>query len=401
MNTHARDRPAARRRFALFDYGFRPFFLLAGVHALGAVGLWLWIYAGGWKPLPSLPPQLWHGHEMIYGFVAAAVAGFLLTAVPSWTGARGFAGAPLIGLVILWIAGRVAFVAAPSLPVWLIAALELSFLPALAAMLALPLLRARNRNTPMLLVLGVLWLVDVAFVIAVASANIELAQQALRLAVDFILILITIVGGRIVPAFTANALRQRGIAADVTSRAWLEPWVIATMIAIAIADAVAPDSKLSAALAAVAALAQALRLSAWRGLKSLREPIVWVLHAGYAWLPIGLALKANWLLGGAPWASHWLHAFTMGAFGSMILAVMTRAALGHTGRPLTVVKPIALAYLVLSAAAVVRVFGPAIPTLEYLITVRLAGALWEAAFALYVVVYAPILWSPRLDAKPG
>ena len=385
--------------FALFDYGFRPFFLLAGVYALTAVPLWLWVYSHGAVALPGLPPHLWHGHEMLYGFIVAAIAGFLLTSVPSWTGSRGFAGGPLLLLVALWLAGRVAMTTAAFLPSWLVGVAELSLLPALAVLLAPPLIRSGNRNTPLLAVIGVLWLADVAFFVAMRSADVLLAQRALRLAIDVVLILVTVIGGRIVPAFTANALRRRGETIQLVVRPWLDPLVIALMAAIAIVDIGWPDSLLTGVLAAIAAGAHALRLSGWRVRGTWREPILWVLHLGYAWMPIGLGLKAVWVLTGMTWSAHWLHALTLGTFSTMILAVMTRASLGHTGRPLIVSRTTAASYLFLTAAVAVRVGAPAVA--DYFTSVLVAGALWAVAFALYLAVYAPILWCPRADGKPG
>lgn len=389
------------RRLALFDYGFRPFFLLAGIHALVFVPLWLWIHTHASAPLPVLPPQFWHGHEMIYGFVGAAIAGFLLTAVPSWTGSRGFGGWPLIALSTLWIAGRVAFAAGDALPIWAIAIIELSFLPSLAALLAPPLLRARNRNTRMLAVIGVLWLIDATFIAAMSRQDPLLAQRALHAAVNLVLILVTVIGGRIVPSFTANALRARGAAVAISTRPWLERGLVVVMIAVAIVDAAGANPVASGALAVLAFLAHAWRLAGWQGLKTLREPILWALHIGYAWLPIGFALKALWLLGGVTWAFNWLHAFSMGVFGTMILAVMTRASLGHTGRPLVVSRFIAAAYIVLTAAVMVRTWAAPLQVLGYGQALTVAGALWSAAFALYLLVYTPILMLPRVDGKPG
>ena len=387
--------------FALFQYGFRPFFLLVGLWAVVAVPVWVWLYASGSAPPARLPAFLWHGHEMLFGFVGAAIAGFLLTAVPSWTSSRGYAGAPLILLVLLWVAGRIAPVAAAFWPAWVAGVLELAFLPALAIILAPPLLRTANRNRAMLAVLTVLWLTDVAFIVGMYTEDALLAQRALRLAIDIVLILVTIIGGRIVPAFTANALRRHGETLHVVSRPWLDPLVITSMVAIAIVDAVRPDSMLSGWLAAIAAAAHALRLSGWRGLRTLDEPILWILHIGYAWLPIGLGLKALWLLGEVSWSVHWLHALTTGVFATMILAVTTRATLGHTGRPLVVSRTTSIAYIVLTAAVLVRVFGPAVSGLDYHVTVTVAGALWTLAFLLYLAVYAPILTRPRSDGRPG
>ena len=388
-------------RCALFDYGFRPFFLLCGVYALAIIPVWLFRFAHAATPFGALPAMYWHSHEMLYGFVMAAVAGFLLTAVPSWTGARGFAGRPLMIVVILWILGRAAMSTVGSVPFWLTACAELALLPAILLLLAPPILRSANRNAPLLIVVGVLWLIDVAFLLGLQRGDAALAGGAMRLAIDLVLILVTVIGGRIVPAFTANALRQRGESASTVTYRPLEFAVIAAMIAIAITDVFAPDSLLSGLLASIAALTHAARLSGWRSFRTRGEPILWVLHVGYAWLPVGLALKATALLAGAAWALKWQHALTAGAFATMILAVMTRASLGHTGRPLVVSRAIAAAYLLLTLSAVLRVFGVALFPGSYLWTVTLSGLAWVLCFGIFVVVYAPILWSPRADGKPG
>lgn len=387
--------------FALFAYGFRPFFWAAGAYALLAVVAWLGIYVTGVLPLPSQPAQLWHGHEMLYGFIGAAIAGFLLTAVPSWTGARGFAGVPLVLLAAIWLTGRLAFAAAAVLPLALVAICELAFIPALAFLLAPPLLRARNRNTPLLFVLGAIWLTDVCFLYALMRGDALLARSALLVAIDVILLLITVIGGRIVPVFTANALRGCGLAADIRSSRWTDGIVIGVMVAVVLVDLLAPWHAIAGGIVALAAIAQAWRFMGWRSQRTLNEPLVWSLHLAYAWLPAGLAMKAIHLLTGANWAAHWLHALTIGTAATMILAVMTRAALGHTGRPLVAARPVAIAYVLLCLATLVRVFAPSLATVEYRWTVMAAGALWVAAFALFLMTYTPILMRPRIDARPG
>lgn len=385
----------------LFAYGFRPFFLLAGLFAVLAVPAWLLMYSAGVQPLPDMPPQYWHAHEMVFGFLTAAIAGFLLTAVPSWTGARGFAGLPLVLLSAAWLLGRLAFAMAGTLPAWAVAALDMIFLPALALVLAPPLVRAKNRNTPMLAVLAALWLADGIFLVALFRQDPLLASRVLRVAIDIVLTLVTVIGGRIVPSFTANALRRRGEEVRITSRKWLETLIVPTMVAVILVGAWRPDSTLSGILAAIAAVAHALRLSGWGGFRTRNDAILWVLHVAYAWLPIGFALKAFWLLNGSDWAVHWLHAHAVGALGTMILGVMTRVALGHTGRELHVKPSIAVAYVLLSLGALVRVFAPSIVPTAYLPMLTISGALWTAAFVLFLVVYAPILTSPRVDGKPG
>jgi uncharacterized protein involved in response to NO len=393
--------PEAVNRFALFDYGFRPFFLLAGLYALAIVPVWLYFYVHHGAPFGALPAMYWHSHEMLYGFVVAAVAGFLLTAAPSWTGARGFAGTPLIIVVGLWAAGRIAMSTVGDAPFWVTAVAELALLPALAALLIPPLFRSQNHNTPLLAVLGLLWLIDAAFLVSLRNGDIVLAARTMTLAVDFVLVLVTVIGGRIVPAFTANALRRRGETPDIVSRRWLEIAVIASMVAIALADVFAPNGKLTGLIAALAAVAHAIRLSGWRSFRTGGEPILWVLHVAYAWLPLGLALKACWLLGGVEWAMKWQHALTMGVLATMILAVMTRASLGHTGRPLVVSRVIAVAYVLLTLGVFVRVFGGVLWPERYALAMSIAGLAWVLSFLLYLIVYAPILIGPRADGKPG
>ncbi|MEO8018836.1 MAG: NnrS family protein [Pseudomonadota bacterium] len=388
-------------RLTPFAYGFRPFFFAALIYAPIAVLVWLWMLDSGRAPLPGLPPQLWHGHEMVFGFVGAAIAGFLLTAVPSWTGARGFAGAPLVAVVTAWLLGRLAFAFAAQVPYALLAITELAFLPVLIAMLAPPLLRVRNRNTPLLLVLVVLWACDTLFVHALARADATLASTALRASINVVLLLITVIGGRIVPAFTGNALRAAGVVAPIRTRGWLEVSVITAMVLNVVADAVALAPVTIATIAGIAALAHFIRLAGWQGWRTLGEPIVWVLHLAYAFLPLGLALKAVSLATGAAWAGFWLHSLTAGTIGLMIVAVITRASLGHTGRPLRVSTWISGAYLLLAGAAIVRVFGPALLMPHYSWTLCISGSLWIAGFAILAVGYAPILLQPRVDGKAG
>jgi uncharacterized protein involved in response to NO len=395
------DNAPRERRFALFDYGFRPFFLLAGLYAAALVPIWLYVYAHSATAFGSLPPMYWHAHEMLYGFVGAAIAGFLLTAVPSWTGARGFAGTPLRMLVLAWAAGRIAMATLGVTPFWIVALAELSMLALLAALLLPPLMRSQNRNMPMLAVLGILWLIDAAFLVALKNGDVLLASRAMTLAIDFVLILVTIIGGRIVPAFTANALRRRGEDPDIVIRKGIEIAAIGSMILIAAFDVFAPIGYASAILAAIAAVVHTIRLLGWRSFKARGESILWILHVGYAWLPIGLALKACYLLGGFDWASKWQHALTAGVFGTMILAVMTRASLGHTGRALVVSSVITAAYALLTLGVAVRVLSSVARPEYYVAAVCVAGAAWTLAFALFVVVYAPILIKPRADGKPG
>ncbi|HEV2285536.1 MAG TPA: NnrS family protein [Steroidobacteraceae bacterium] len=386
---------------ALWGYGFRPFFLAAGL--LAALLIPWWAGALVWRiPLGTdWPGILWHGHEMLFGFVAAAIAGFLLTAVPSWTGERGFAGWPLMLLASVWLLGRIAVATASLWPRPLVAVLDLLFLPGLVALVLPPLMRSRNRNTPLLAVLTALWATNAAFYWGLFHGDTALARHALLIGIDIVLLLVTVIGGRIVPAFTGAALKQSGV--TVTLRVWpaLTPLALAAMIAVVLVDMWRPDTPAAGMLAAVTALIQALRLAQWQGMRVIRAPIAWVLHLAYLWLPLGFALKALALLADASFARFYLHALTIGAATTMIVAVMSRAALGHTGRPLVVSRPTVWAYGLLAAAALARVFGPAMLPLPYLGDILLAAALWTVAFLLFLAVYAPILLSPRADGKPG
>jgi uncharacterized protein involved in response to NO len=388
-------------RWVPFAYGFRPFFLLAGIYAAIGMSVWLWAYIAGWSPLPSLPPQLWHSHEMLFGFIAAAVAGFVLTAVPSWTGSRGFAGAPLVVLVMLWLAGRIAFAFFDEIPLDLVILAEVLFLPAVIVTIAPSLFRTRNRNIVLLLVIAAFWAADLVFLHAVRSGDIAAASAALRVGIDVILFLLTIIAGRIVPSFTANALRNQGMEVSLRSSKLIERGVFIAMLAYIAVDVFPADRMLVVTVSAIAAALHFVRMTGWHSLKSRHDPIVWILHIAYLWLPLGLALRAVFLSGGYVWAAFWQHALAAGAAATMILAVMTRASLGHTGRPLVVAPMTTVAYVSLALAIAVRVFGPALLPVSYMTNVVVAACLWVLAFTLFAIVYAPILLGPRVDGKSG
>jgi uncharacterized protein involved in response to NO len=388
-------------RIALFGYGFRPFFLAAGIAATLLVPWWaaslVWAVPLG----TSWPAALWHGHEMLFGFIVAAIAGFLLTAVPSWTGARGITGWPLALLAVLWVLGRVGVSSAEYFSPPLAAGLDLAFLPALAAFMLPPLVRGRNRNTALLAALTALWATNAAFYWGLDHGNPDLARHALLVGVDIVLLLVTVIGGRIIPAFTTAALKQRGLASAVSVSPGMTPLAVIAMLALIGVDFWRPEGVAAGIVALTAAAIQGMRLAQWGSWCTVRKPIVWVLHLAYLWLPVGLALKALALLGNFAFAAFYLHALTIGAAAMMIVAVMTRASLGHTGRPLSVSPPTVCAYSFLATAALVRVFGPLGSALSYTWVILIAASLWTAAFVIFLFVYAPILLSPRADGKAG
>lgn len=382
---------------AILAYGFRPFFLLAGIYAAMAVPVWI-LSLYGYDLLDSTrPTQTWHAHEMIFGFVAAAVAGFLLTAIPSWTGHRGFAGAPLFGLTLLWFSGRVAFTLPLGMSPLMVAMIDLAFVPVLAITILPTLIRSGNRrNLAFIGLLAVLFLANLHFHI-----NGAMTVAPLLLGVNIILMLVTMVAGRIMPSFTAAGLRQRGLDIKIRRYPLLDKALLLTTAAILIVDILSPDTMLAAGLAIITAILYVLQLVHWQGHRTLREPLVWVLHIGYAWLPIALTLKAIWLSGIPIPATSWLHALTAGGFSTMILGVMSRAALGHTGRPLIAPRVMVLGYLLLTIAALIRVFGPILNSNAWLLMLTTAGVFWSLAFTLFVATYGPILCRPRVDGRAG
>lgn len=382
----------------LFAYGFRPNFLAAGMAAALLVPLWVASLAGAATLPVRWPGSLWHGHELLFGFVAAAIGGFLLTAVPSWTGQRGFGGAPLVALAVVWLLGRLAPFAPPAVPDAVVALVDLAYLPAVVALVAPLLFRTRNRNRALLVVLAALTACNAGFHWATARADFASASLALLTTVNLAVLLTTVIGGRIVPAFTNSGLGIPG--AVRPSLPWLERTVITATALVVVVDVLAAGTAAAGAIAALAGAAHAVRAWRWSPLRTTGTPLVWILHLGYAWIPAGLLLKAAAVLGGAPFAAFWLHALTAGALTSMIVAVMTRASLGHTGRELRAAPVTVAAYLLLTAAAATRVFGPA-TGIDYRVLLAAAAALWTAAFAAYLLVYAPILAGPRADGRPG
>ena len=384
----------------LFASGFRPTFLMAGLAALTLIPAWVAVWVFGASLGINWPPTLWHAHEMVFGFVGAAIAGFLLTAVPSWTGHRGFGGPPLMILVAVWLCGRLVVASGASWPAGAVLAVDVGFLVLLAGLLAPPLLRARNRNTPLLFVLALLAMCNIAFHWALMQRDASAASHSLLMAIDIALLMVTVIGGRILPAFTSSGLHASG--SKVTVRAWplMAAAAIGVMVAVALVDLLWPNSRGAGVLAGIAAIIQAIRLAQWRTTATLKQPILWVLHVAYAWLPLGLALKSAALLAGIAGSAFWLHALTIGVLATMVFGVMTRAALGHTGRPV-VARPLTVAaYVLLLLAGVTRVFGLS-TGLNYSLVILLSASLWTSAFAFFLWVYVPILCSPRVDGKSG
>jgi uncharacterized protein involved in response to NO len=386
----------------LLARGFRPFFLLGGLYGCCLLLYWLAILAGLLAAPARVGPNWWHAHEMVFGFVTAAIAGFLLTSVPVWSGTRPVVGWRLAALVGIWLAGRVAIALAGILPAFWVALVDLAFLPCLATAVAVPLVRARQaRNYGFILALGALALANLLSHLEAAGVAQLGGALGSRLAVLFVALLVVVIGGRIVPAFTRNALRRAGRPGEVRSTPWLDRLAAPAVLVVALCEIVAPRSLVGGGAALVAAALLVGRMARWQTLRALYDPLLWSLHLGYIWVALGLAcLAASDLLGVLPWTSG-LHALTAGAFGTMILAVMSRVALGHTGRELAAPPGMPIAYLLVSLGALLRVAGPVAFPQYPLAAVAAAGLLWASAFAIFSAVYIPILCRPRVDGAPG
>jgi uncharacterized protein involved in response to NO len=387
--------PPQPRGWAPFALGFRPFFLAAGMYAVLLMGLWLLMLRGTIVPT-GVSPFVWHGHEMLFGFAVAVIAGFLLTAAQNWTGIRTPSGATLAALFLLWLAGRIGFLI-PGLPALSVAAVDLAFLPVLGLTLAWPIIRAKQlHNYPFPVML-----------LALAAANALVhgptfgwtsgtESLGLRLAAYVVVTMIVMMGGRVIPSFTDNKLNTR-------ARRWktIETLVPAVTLGALIASLVAPTSIVTMLLAAIAAVVHAIRLAGWYTPKYWSVPLLWVLHFGYAWITLGFALLALSAAGVGAAANSALHAFTAGGIGMLTLGMMARVSLGHTGRMLEPARLITLAFVAVSLAAFVRVFLPLVFPDALALGYAVSGVLWMLAFGTFATIYLPILMRPRVDGRKG
>lgn len=398
----ARRQAGAGSSHTLWGRGFRPFFLAVGIYGFLVVAAWTAIWRGG-LPAPGwLSPAWWHGHEMLFGLVAAAIAGFLLTAAPVWTGRPALHGRPLAALVGLWALGRLAMLGAGHLPAGLVAAIDIAFLPLVAGVLVRTLWRTgQRRNYGIVALPGVLALANAAVHAQALGLAEGSAPRALRFTADLVVVLIVVIGGRITPGFTTNALLRLGVDARASSRPWLDRLAVGLVTLLAAVDLVAPRGIASGLVAALAGLAVAARMTGWQTLRTWSDPLVWSLHAGMAWVAMGLLLVAAGDLGRSVSATAGLHALTAGAMGSMILAVMTRVGLGHTGRSLVLPRGAVGIYLLVHAGAAARVLGALAPGPAQSPLLLIGGLLWAAAFGLFAILYGPILLRPRVDGKEG
>jgi uncharacterized protein involved in response to NO len=392
---HVIEEPRApqARRFALWDLGFRPFYLLGSMFAALSIPLWVLQFSGLLGSVYLAGP-IWHAHEMLFGFALAVIVGFLFTAGTNWTRQPTPTGPLLAALAGLWLLGRVLVLTPLS---WSAALVNVAFPLVAAVALAIPFGRARNRRN--------YFFVGLLGLLGLASGLVHLNQlgvvQApawvgLRLGLDIVLFVISVMGGRVIPMFTNNGVPG----AAARRHPLVEKAALGLVLLLAAADAVELTGPVLAGIAAAASLAHAARWALWQPWKTRKMPLVWVLHLAYAWIPIHLALRMGAELGLVA-SSAATHALTVGAMGGLIIGMMTRTARGHTARPLRADRWDTSCYVLVLVAGAARVAVPLLAPGQTLLAVQSSAVLWSAGFALFAVRYWPVLTRARLDGKPG
>lgn len=385
----------------LWVSAFRPFYLLGALYAPLLMAVWAGAYLGAWGvPSSAMPLGLWHGHEMIFGFAAAIITGIVLTALPSWAGTREIHGRPLALLAALWLAGRLAWWAAPSLPPLAVAIADNLLFPAVFVMVAPQLLRAANPLYLLLLpVLVALSGANLAFHAGLGAGDPALAGLGLRAGVYAVIVLYVLKGGVLTPIFTGNALREKGRGAQPPFRLALDVAAVALVVLLAGFDLAAAPLPATGAAALACTFIHAWRVGRWQGWRVADVPLVLVMHLGFAWLIFAFALKAVAALTGFVPETAWLHAFTVGSLGMMMLGLMTRVSLRHTGRPLHLPTAMRVAGVLVFAAALVRL-AASVHELDAWV-VAVAALLWTSAFVIYLSRFGAMLLAPSLARGGG
>lgn len=389
-----------------FQYPFRIFFLSLAAWSLLVIPLWLGTQLNGWKLTSALPLLLWHEHEMIFGLLMPAIAGFLLTAVCVWTQTDRLHGWSLFGLWLVWLAGRVSVTFGGSWPAWLPIVLNLAFTALIFWDVARRVLPKKQwRQVPILIVLLAL-LVTQATVFLASDIRYQLSTLHASLVATCGIMMV--IGGRITPAFSGNWLRKEGRSAEasrIKNPGWLQHLTLGFIIVLTALIAVRAPGMWIAGAAALAAIGCFARIALWRGWYTLQEPMLWILHLSLLWIPLGFVLMVfaqpgPW--GAALWGHNvWSHALGVGAMGGLIIGVMTRVSLGHTGRPLVLPKSQLVGYALIHAGALIRVLTAMKWIGDRPTGLILSGVCWSLAFLIFLIPYAPILSLPRADGKPG
>lgn len=380
-------------RFALWELGFRPFYLLASAFAALSILLWA-LQFSGLLGHAYLAGPVWHAHEMLFGFTLAVIVGFLFTAGRNWANQPTPTGPLLAALAGLWLAGRVLVLTPFG---WAAAAANVAFPLAAAVALAVPFFKARNRRNYFFLGLLALMSVAAGFVHLAQLGITQLpAWAGLQIGLDVVLFILSVMGGRVIPMFTNNGVPG----ATATRHPLVEKAALGSVLALAVADIAGLRGLPLALLAVFACVAHAARWSLWQPWKTGKVPLVWVLHLAYLWVAVHLVLRALAEFGLVA-ASAATHALTVGAVGGLIIGMMTRTARGHTARPLKADRYDTTCYLLVLLSGVVRVVVPLVAPGQTIVAVQCSAALWSAGFGLYAVRYGPVLTRSRLDGKPG
>lgn len=392
------DRKALLTIPPLWRLGFRPFFLGGAVFALIAVAAWAAVLLGvlpAWQPLGGW--LAWHRHEMLFGFAAAIIAGFLLTAVQTWTGRPGVSGKPLMVLSLVWLAARIGWLVGA--PLWLVTVLELTFMPALAFFIGRSLWQVRQkRNYPIIVVLSLLTLADALVMAGIWTGNDAWQRGGALGALWLVAALMGLIGGRVIPFFTQRGL---GRTAQVPAWNWLDNSLLGGTLLAAVLSAVGfglTPHPLVGLLFAALAVGHLIRLWRWYDKDYWGVPLLWSLHLAYLWMTLAPAGMALWNFSPTFNVSLAIHALTVGGVGGLILAMIARVSLGHTGRPLQPPKVMSWAFALLNLGVVARVALVIWWPLEGL---SIAATCWVAAFLLFAWHYGPMFWKPRLDGQPG
>lgn len=379
---------------AFLSYGFRPFFLGAALFAGVAVPVWALLLAG-WADAPfRYAPRDWHVHEMLFGFLPAVITGFLLTAMPNWTDRPPLRGTPLLALVTLWLAGRLT-IAMPWPTPFVAAFIDAGYLAMLAAIVWREIAAGKAWDrAPIGIVISLYAAANILFhVLALRGAETDLPE---RMAVALMMLLLTLIGGRVTPSFTGDYLTERGLPDRLPSFSRYDGLTIVLTVVAALSWVAQPQAMATGGLLISAGLANMVRLARWRGWLTWREPIVLILHVGYGWLALSLLIIGGAILGFGLKPADAVHALTTGAVGAMTMAIMTRASLGHTERPKQADRLTVLIYLLVNLGALLRVFGPTIG-LPTTLMPGTAAAAWSGAYLLFAAVYGPYLIRPGLD----
>lgn len=379
---------------SLLRLAFRPFYIGGALLAALLVPLWVALFFGALPLTPVVSPLLWHAHEMLFGFAVAIIVGFLLTAGKAWTGLPTPRGPALAALAGLWLAARITAVTGPYAAY---AVLDMALLPLVAVILVRVLLRAGNqRNLPLALILALLATANLIFHLAVAGLVTVSAMTPLYAGLALIVMIECVMGGRVIPAFTMSVTPGLKLVAPV----WVERVTLgATALGLAW-WVFAPASVVGLIVLALASVLHVKRLLGWRPALTLKRPILWILHAAYAWVPVGLALLALAQIGLVS-VSAGVHALAVGATGGLIIGMITRTARGHTGRPLMASKAEVLAYSLVMSAAVLRVLLPLVAPAMLATWIIAAALAWSLAFLIYLWIFTPWLMRTRHDGKDG